>query len=437
MSEELQADAPEPSDDFQLELDGLEVSDTDELTTDVNRIVDEIRENQGVNRDIALSIEAVQPGSISGRVPINSFTRDYTRTNYQVTTEVIAEMSGVAMVGVAVAAAVVAVMLGAWIYKTFFGGKEKGSGGARDKAIQSAMENNKEFKKDVEAAAKILAKHKKDITEKEKQELIDQCAENMYKGIWKNKYSELIEELGEGKGNHLALVNEIVSKLPGWMDQLEKAEEGLLGKVHSGKAEGINAADYSITIEVNGINKNEIDGKLPALKDAYSKKATPDPNRTPKTDIDFSRAVGIGAAIDKLTEEDVKKFQEFAEKAKKIAEGMKTDQEEAKKWNDAAFSAQKLIRERVKRIGELWSILGMIQKAHTAIAEAMCNQTASRVEGITSMLEKASKDLEGSELEQATSLVARLKTMLGKQTKFVASTKKIGDEEKEEPEAKK
>lgn len=437
MSEELQAGVPEPVDDLQLEIENLNISDTDELVDDANRIINEMHENGGVNRDIALSIEAMQPGAISSRVPINSYTRDYTRTNYQVTTEIIAEMGAVASVGILVAGAVIAVMLGAWIYKTFFGDKEKGSGAGRDHAIQTAMENNKEFKKDVETAAKLLARHKKDITDKEKQEMIDQCAEDMYEGIWKNQYSMLIEELGTGKGNHLALVNEIVSKLPGWMDQLEKAQIELLGRVHSGKAEGLNAADYSVNIEVAGIKKDEIDGRLPELKAKYSKLAAPDPNLKPKRDTDFSRSVGIGAAIDKLSESDVQKFQKFAEEAKKEADSMKSDKEVANKWNTAADTAQKLLRERIRRIADLWSILGMIQKAHNVIAETMANKTMSRMEGISAALEKVSKDLDGSELEQATGLLAKIKTALGKSTKWVASANKIGDQEEETPEAKK
>lgn len=98
----------------------------DESVIELNSIIEEMDLRGGVSKQTAIDLESLQPGLISNKRPINSYTRDYTRTNFKATLEDAETMrKGLFYAGIA-ALAMLFIKILSWI---FGGSSDSGSGG--------------------------------------------------------------------------------------------------------------------------------------------------------------------------------------------------------------------------------------------------------------------------------------------------------------------
>lgn len=385
----------------------------DAAVEDTSRIISDIHSSGGVNRDIAVAMESMQPGVLTDHgVPLNSFTREYSRTNYRVTLEEAEGMGMLARVAIIIGAGAIATLLTAWIWKTFFDDGEGGSSGGkrgadRDKAIEEAMHRNREFKSELEKAWRLYSSKRDKLTDADKKEWMAENAPVAFKAMWKNRYSGLIDELGKGKGNHVATAGEITDKIPTWMKQIEDAQNKLIGLVTGGKGDQVKIEEYVIKIELNG------GGDMKVARDRYKELAKPNPELAINLDDDYTKTSGIGKALDKLDGAEVKKFEEWGKKIKEWGESMKSNPNKATGYTDAAAKAQQQLRDAVKAVGHAWAILGMIQKAQDVIADVMVNQYVSMVKKLDTVASAIEKELEGTELEQSKEHRASIAKFLG------------------------
>lgn len=420
---DLESEDPDYIGDVTISLSENEMIELDEPEQDATKVLKQLQEVGGVNRDMAIAIESMQPGIITDRFPLNSFTREYTRTNYGVALESAELVALAARAALAIGVGVVAGMLASWLYDKFFGGKSGGGGGGggdRDKSIREMCKDVREGRREMERVFREFKKHAGQLKNEEVKKIFGKDFIKFYNERWEKKggYNKLIDEIGKGQGDHLKFIQQAVAKVPAWMTRLEEMQIRLSGLVDTGKTDDINIRDFDVKMELLDMTAENINQKLPALRAKYKEMTVKSPDLQPALDENFERAASYGAEFDKLKEEDAKKLKDFAEKTKAWGENLKKNPEKAKAYNDAAKQAQLLIRDNANRIGEIWGIMGMIQEATIRIHHVLGVGTVSLV----TEMEKAAKELEKvlseTEMEEINGAMASMMKFFGAGTPF-------------------
>lgn len=438
----LDADDPDYIGDITISLSENEMIELDEPLDDANGVIQQMKEIGGVNRDMAVAIESMQPGIITDRFPLNSFTREYTRTNYGVALESAELVALAARAALAIGVGVIAGMLATWIYNKFFGGASGGGGGGggdRDKSIREMCRESRDARREMEKVFREFKKHAGQLKSEEVKKIFGKDFVKWYNERWEKKggYTKLIDEIGKGQGDHLKFVQQAVARAPGWMKQLEDMQVRLSGLVDTGKTDEIRIQDFDIKMDILDMTSDTVGQKLSTLRGKYKEMMVKNTDLTPALDENFERASGFGAEFDKLKEEDAKRLKDFAEKTKAWGENLKKNPNNASKYTPEADRAQRQIRDRATQIGHVWGIMGMIQEATIRIHHVLGVGTVSMVTNLESAAKELEKVLSETEMEEINGLMASMLKFFGAGTPFRVvdkSKEKEGstDEKKEE-----
>lgn len=217
---------------------------------DVTEILAKIRETGGVNQDVALQMESLEPGLLETKfLTVRHFTQDYSRTNLKVSQEALEDMSQGAKVAIAIGVGVFVSSLVAWILSKVFGDSDEDSGGGGGGGGGSSgikHRNLEERKKQVSTDYRELHKILEDIaaTERDLHKELEAKAETagltaLYKELGvtgpvttkktaeaiygkhlRKHYSKLLDDLINKPTTHVALAHHLVTSLPKWVRDL-------------------------------------------------------------------------------------------------------------------------------------------------------------------------------------------------------------------------
>ena len=116
--------------------DGLDISveseqlrTLDEQARDLESLMATAIQYGGVSKQTAIDLESISPGVVTNRRQLNSYTRDFTLTNFKATMEDAEQMrKGLLYAGIAALALIVAKIL-SWVFGSFGGDSGGGGGG--------------------------------------------------------------------------------------------------------------------------------------------------------------------------------------------------------------------------------------------------------------------------------------------------------------------
>lgn len=232
---------------------------------DVTDILARIRETGGVNQDIAIQMESLEPGILESRHLTHlHFTRDYTRTNLTLSQEALEDMSQGAKIAIAVGVGTFVAALVAWILSKVFGEGEDGGGGGggsgggsgikdrdldgrkkrlcedykhADTILKDIKSTEDEMRKQLNAIAeeagwnKLLAETgagKKDFT-------LDNAVNEIYHKHLAKHYCVLVSDLINKPTLHASLAHHLVINLPKWIRELASLQHQLFHNEQKGE----------------------------------------------------------------------------------------------------------------------------------------------------------------------------------------------------------
>lgn len=250
-------------------------------------------EQGGVNMQIAVEMEQLHPGVISKYRPINSYTRDFSRTNYKETRISLEVMHVAAIAAVAVGVGVLLAAFIGWLLNTFFPEEGGGGGGKgkKGKAIDDRLREIGEAQAEAEELLKECIQKAKSAQGKLKEEMLKTLPEKdrealrasgdayekylrqtLYKDRLRSSYTVYVDEVLGGKGGeHLKLITDLVKQFPSWVKQLDENQTKLLEMSKDGNTEEVKPEDFFVNVNVLGKKGQEVKALLEQKAEQYKK----------------------------------------------------------------------------------------------------------------------------------------------------------------------
>lgn len=247
-------------------------------------------EEGGVNIQIAVEMEQLHPGVISKYRPINSYTRDFSRTNYKETRVSLEMMHVAAIAAVAVGVGVLLAAFIGWLLNTFFP-DEGGGKGKKGKAIDDRLREIGEAQAEAEDLLKECITKAKSAQGKLKEEMLKTLPEKdrealrasgdayekylrqtLYKDRMRSSYTVYVDEILGGKGGeHLKLITDLVKQFPSWVKQLDENQTKLLELSKDGNTDEVKPENFFVNVNVIGKKGQEVKALLEQKAELYKK----------------------------------------------------------------------------------------------------------------------------------------------------------------------
>lgn len=399
--------------DLEISMDDAELDKLTEEDKEIDNLIQTAEEAGGINKQLVVDMESLRPNIITSKVPLNSFTEDFSRTNYKVTMEALEDMSDKAKLGIAIGVGVFVASLVGWIISKFFGddddssggGGGGGGGGSRDKDITKRQAETAateatlkgiqvdiiQQQKSQEAAYKAMVEKSgweklvgqidaSNVTKKGQS--VDDGLNAIYETHLRKHYSTFIDELINSPSVHLTLAHHIVSKVPTWTNELA----GKQNQLTQGKIEGLKPEDFRMKVTLPGGGSL---GDVEAIKMATIYKEKSQPNKDLKFP-DFSKiekANFMEDIIQKMPENQEALLKEMKKELDSFVNSLKGDTELSTKL--APYFTQ--MRASYVEIGACYQILVKMvdgpdkllidlrkaQEQRVAFLERVCNNMAS------------------------------------------------------------
>ena len=234
---------------------------------DVTDILARIRETGGVNQDIAIQMESLEPGILESRHLTHlHFTRDYTRTNLTLSQEALEDMSQGAKIAIAVGVGTFVAALVAWILSKVFGEGEDGGGGGgggsggggsgiKDRNLDGRKKLLCEDWRSTESLLKEIASVEKELNDKlkaiaeesgwdkllaetgagKKDFTLDNAVNQIYRKHLAKHYCVLVSDLINKPTPHASLAHHLVTNLPKWIRELSSLQNQLFHNEQKGE----------------------------------------------------------------------------------------------------------------------------------------------------------------------------------------------------------
>lgn len=255
----------------------------------ISELLEHMDETGGVNRAIAMEMENLEPGIVTRYRSLNSYTEDYSRTNYRETRISLEVLHVAAVAAIAVGVGVLLAAFIGWMLSTFFDDDTGGGGGGKDKKGKKTDERLREigeaqaeseeaFKKFIQLAKRAQGDLKKamlagmpEASRKELETKSDAYELYINNVLYKEKlsgvYCVYIHEMVDGKsGEHIKFLSELIKILPDWMKQLQEKQHTLLELTKEGNKDEIKPDKFFVEIKLAGktgdVVKSLLDEKL-------------------------------------------------------------------------------------------------------------------------------------------------------------------------------
>lgn len=302
-----------PVDDDLIDMNDsfFEESDVehDKLTgkdMDITDILARIRDTGGVNQDVAIQMESLEPGILESKfLTTRHYTQGYSRTNLKVSQEALEDMSQGAKIALAVGVGAFVAGLVAWILSKVFGEDEDsggggggGSGGSgikdrnlderkksvvedykyTDTILKDIAETERDMQKKLQAKAEELGWNKlmNEVGASGKSFTISNGIDLIYRKHLKKHYSPLLQDLVSKPTAHVSLAHHLVTNIPKWIRELASLQNQLFHK-EKGK---VDPAKYKLVYTLpQGLPVS--DSKLATLLAHYRQYSEP------KNDLPF------------------------------------------------------------------------------------------------------------------------------------------------------
>lgn len=345
---------------------------------DVTEILAKIRETGGVNQDVALQMESLEPGLLETKfLTVRHFTQDYSRTNLKVSQEALEDMSQGAKIAIAVGVGVFVSSLVAWILSKVFGdgdedsggggggggGSKGGSGGIKHRDLEERKKqvstDYRELHKILEDIAAIERDLHKELEAKAEtvgltalyKELgvtgpvtTKKTAEAIYGKHLRKHYSKLLDDLINKPTTHVALAHHLVTSLPKWVRDLASLQNDLFHK-EKGK---VDAAKYRMKFDLPGSIPMSVQG-MAGLLETYRKLAEAD------TSLAFPKIENIEHA--NFLESTIK---QLPDSQGHLVQDMKADLEASVEILKSSPTELAEKNEAISAIRNSWRELGMV-----------------------------------------------------------------------------
>lgn len=271
---------------------------------DVTDILARIRETGGVNQDIAIQMESLEPGVLESKHLTHlHFTRDYTRTNLTLSQEALEDMSQGAKIAIAVGVGTFVAALIAWILSKVFGEDEDGGSGGggsgggsgiKDRdldgrkrrlaedyktthtILQDIASTEHEMKKKLDAKAEELGWNRlmTEVGAGSKDFTLDNAINKIYRKHLYKHFCPLINELINKPTPHVTLAHHLVTNIPKWTREIASKQNQLF---HKDVGE-VNVDNYKIVFQLpSGLPINEL-SIVKMLQHYRETMVTPDKN---------------------------------------------------------------------------------------------------------------------------------------------------------------
>jgi len=285
MTIEVGDDVPEYFNDITYTAEeDEEIDKLDLQIQEADEIKNEATANGGFNKQLAIEMEHLFPGSISEKRNINGYTKDHTRTHFEPTMESLTMESGV--VKLALFAAFVGIMykVVTWMFKSWKNNKEDCKAVTeRMTTAGNRLQKIFELKRDVEhdtakngpAMVESAAAYLKDAQVPESMQpaqAIKLLFIKLYETPIRKIYSTYLDEVIATPNKH-ELIKTLAHNLPVWSGELLHAV-GKLEKDMAAKAT-IDVASYKTTIKLAGKEGHEAVSIAKDTDEHYAKLTAP------------------------------------------------------------------------------------------------------------------------------------------------------------------
>ena len=248
----------------------------------ISELLDHMDEVGGVNRAIAMEMENLEPGIVTRYRSLQSYTEDYSRTNYRETRISLEVLHVAAVAAIAVGVGVLLAAFIGWMLKTFFDDDSGGGGGGgKDKKGKQIDERLREIG-EMQAASEESFKHFVELAKQAqgdlKKAMLDALPEdkkkdmkavgdayekylneNLYKAKLSGVYCVFIDELASGKqAEHIKFLSELIKILPEWLKQLQEKQHALLELTKEGNKDEIKPDKYFVEITLAGKKGDQV-----------------------------------------------------------------------------------------------------------------------------------------------------------------------------------
>lgn len=282
----------------------------------IGELLDHMDEVGGVNRTIAMEMENLEPGIITKYRPINSYTDDYSRTNYRETRVSLEVLHVVAVAAIAVGVGVLLAAFIGWLISTFSDDAKGGGGkGKKGKKIDERMreigefqaENEQNLKDFIDVARSAQGNLKKmmldGMSEEKRKEFqasgnaYDKMLEKMYKERLASKYTVLADELTNGKsGEHTKFLSELIKMMPVMAKQIREKQHELIELSRDGNKDEIKPDKYFLDFTFGGKSGDQARSLMDQKLEYYAKICHSPPDAQWYNEVKLKTGKAIGTA---------------------------------------------------------------------------------------------------------------------------------------------
>lgn len=426
----------------------------------ISELLDHMDEVGGVNRAIAMEMENLEPGIVTRYRSLQSYTEDYSRTNYRETRISLEVLHVAAVAAIAVGVGVLLAAFIGWLLSTFFDDDSGGGGGGKEKKGkrtdermreigEAQAESEESFKKFIQLAKRAQGDLKKamlaGIPEASRKELEAKSDayeiylnEHLYKQKLRESYCVYIHEMVDGKSSeHIKFLSELIKILPDWMKQLQEKQHALLELTKEGNKDEIKPEKYFVEIKLAGKTGDMVKSLLEEKLGYYKKICTKGDDQWYKdVKLKTGRAIGtadyLGHLFDQIddshrvTWENVKKeMGQYTESIKKANIEKERQAALTQAWRNLKYGYDGAIAG--------YRIFNQCQAASTKFADAISAAYDSQVKFVSGqcdiVINKGDNDADKKEAEEIKGLFSKVGSKIAgwMSNPFKKKKKKDGD----------
>ena len=316
----------------------------------ISELLDHMDEVGGVNRAIAMEMENLEPGVVTRYRSLQSYTEDYSRTNYRETRISLEVLHVAAVAAIAVGVGVLLAAFIGWLISTI-SDDAKGGGGGKDKEgkkiderlreigeFQAENEQNlKDFINMAKSAQGDLKKMMLDGMSEEKRKefqangnAYDKMLEGMYKDKLASKYTIFADELTNGKsGEHTKFLSELIKMMPVMAKQIREKQHELIELSKDGNKDEIKPDKYFIEFTFAGKTGDQARSLMDQKLEYYAKicHSPPDAQWYKSVTLKTGKAIGtsdfMGHLIDQIDDALIGEWETINKEMKGSADALK------------------------------------------------------------------------------------------------------------------
>lgn len=176
--------ADDPVMEIMVDVPAVDLDSEEHKLEVLQDIQDEIAATGGVNHALAISLESLMTGSVSSRMPLASFTRTHSRTNYAVTMEALSDVAAYVKTNILAKVIEAIKKLIEWIASLF----GRGSGGGDDVPQKEQIAQN--VKKSVKNERRVQQETKREAEIAKRISRVDSLSTAMVEAVKKDMASE-------------------------------------------------------------------------------------------------------------------------------------------------------------------------------------------------------------------------------------------------------